>query len=83
MDENYEIKDFEDKKIYNISKNDKLNTINKINKKDENIIDNKIKKMNQINDIDTINSLQIKKNFKGDFLKDGLDNEFLDKESFQ
>ena len=83
MDENNEIKDFEDKKINNNSKNDKLNTINKNNIKDENIIDTKIKQKNQISDIDTVNSLQIKKNFNGDFLKDGLDNEFLDKESFQ
>ena len=83
MDENNEIKDFEDKKINNNSKNDKLNTINKNNIKDENIIDTKNKQKNQISDIDTVNSLQIKKNFNGDFLKDGLDNEFLDKESFQ
>jgi len=84
-DEINDKKDFKNNNINNISKNDKMNSINKnINLKNENnIINTKLNQKNQISDIDTINSLQIKKNFNGDFLKDALDNEFLDKESFQ
>ena len=62
----------------------KINIINIDNKKfDKDSIDAKVNLKNQIKDTDTINSLQIKKEFTGDFLKDDLDNEFLDKESFQ
>ena len=53
------------------------------NKEKYNFEQNKNYSNNKISDIDTINTLQIKKNFNGDFLKDPLDNEFLDKESFQ
>ena len=64
--------------------NDKLKNINTIKKIPENnSINANINKSKQISDIDSTNSLQIKKNFNGDFLKDNLDNEFLDKESFQ
>ena len=76
--------DFENKNNINDFNNDKLKNININNKKPENNIINKnTNQQKKISDIDTTNSLQIKKNFNGDFLKDNLDNEFLDKESFQ
>ena len=56
----------------------KLNGVN-----ENNFAGNKGYTNNKFTDMDTINSLQIKKEFNGDFLKDDLDNEFLDKESFQ
>ena len=56
--------------------------INNINN-EQNFIPNKIDAKKKITDLDTINSLQIKKEFNGDFLKDSLDKEFLDKESFK
>ena len=63
---------------------DKINTIKNNNEINENNFDNiKEHPKKKFSDMDTINSLQIKKEFNGDFLKDGLDNEFLDKESFQ
>ena len=76
--------DFENKNNINDFNNDKLKNININNKKPENNFINKnTNQQKKISDIDTTNSLQIKKNFNGDFLKDNLDNEFLDKESFQ
>jgi hypothetical protein len=64
--------------------NDKLKNINTIKKIPENnSINANINKSKQISDIDSTNSLQIKKNFNGDFLKDNLDNEKLDKDSFK
>ena len=60
---------------------DKINTINGMN--ENNMAGIKGYTNNKFTDMDTINSLQIKKNFNGEFLKDDLDNEFLDKESFQ
>ena len=76
--------DFENKNNINDFNNDKLKNININNKKPENNIINKnTNQQTKISDTDTTNSLQIKKNFNGDFLKDNLDNEFLDKESFQ
>lgn len=63
---------------------DKINTIKNNNGMNENnFAGNKGYTNNKFTDMDTINSLQIKKEFNGDFLKDDLDNEFLDKESFQ
>lgn len=66
---------------YNYTNKNKINMNN--NKEKYNFEQNKNYSNNKISDIDTINTLQIKKNFNGDFLKDPLDNEFLDKESFQ
>ena len=66
---------------YNYTDKNKINMNN--NKEKYNFEQNKNYSNNKISDIDTINTLQIKKNFNGDFLKDPLDNEFLDKESFQ
>ena len=66
---------------YNYTNKNKINMDN--DKEKYNFEQNKNYSNNKISDIDTINTLQIKKNFNGDFLKDPLDNEFLDKESFQ
>ena len=75
-------KDFEN--INDDENDDNININNKNNKKNkEDNLDKSLHSKKQISDIDTVNSLVIKKDFTGDFLKDPLDNEFLDKESFQ
>ena len=78
------------KEIYNKNENIEINNIDKINtiKNNNEIKENNFDKIKnyskkKFNDMDTMNSLQIKKEFNGDYLKDDLDNEYLDKESFQ
>ena len=70
-----------DLEINNIEKINTIKNNNEIN--ENNFVNIKEHPKKKFSDMDTINSLQIKKEFNGDFLKDDLDNEFLDKESFQ
>ena len=90
IEEKKEVKNSKNLEMNNKNENIEINNIDKIktiknnNEIKENNFDiNKKYSKNKFSDMDTMNSLQIKKEFNGDYLKDDLDNEFLDKESFQ